>query len=176
MTTERFNRFMPTILRNEGGYVNDPDDPGGATKYGVSLRTLKKIGDLDFDVDGDGDIDVDDIKLLSPEKAEEFYYEYFYQPIHIDGLKCDSLALQVFDMAINAGKVTAVKLLQRVVGAKVDGVIGPRTIAAANTFTDDIGEVFCSNRKQWYRDLVTRKPVFSKFLTGWLRRCDHTKI
>jgi lysozyme family protein len=167
---------MPTILRNEGGFVNDPDDPGGATKYGVSLRTLRKIGDLDFDLDVDGDIDMDDIKLLTPEKAEEFYYEYFYQPIKIDGLKCDSLALQVFDMSINAGKVTAIKLLQQVVGSGVDGIIGPKTIACANTFTDDIGEAFRSARKQWYKNLVSKKPVFKKFLNGWLHRCDHTKI
>lgn len=167
---------MPVILRNEGGYVNDPDDPGGATKYGISLRTLARIGDLDFDLDGDGDIDVDDIRKLTPEKAEEFYYEYFYQPMRVDGLKCDSLALQAFDMAINAGKLTAIKLLQLTVGAKVDGILGPKTLAAANTFTDDIGEAFRKHRKQWYLDLVARKPKFKKFLNGWLRRCDHTKI
>lgn len=171
---ERFYKLLPVILKNEGGFVNDKDDKGGATKLGVSLRFLQKAGDLDFDLDGDGDIDIDDIRLITSDDAKNIYREYFYDPLQLDKLNNEKLALQVFDHSVNAGKKAAVKILQRLCGSKVDGVIGPKTIAAANTFLDNIALRYADARKEWYLDLIEQKPEFVKYQAGWIKRVNDT--
>jgi lysozyme family protein len=172
--TERFLRLIPVILVNEGGFVNDPADPGGATKYGVSLRFLKSLGDLGFDLDGDGDVDIEDIRKLTIDDAKKVYWERFYKPLGLDSLKSEKLALQVFDHSVNAGVKSAVMLLQQVCGSKKDGIMGPKTIAAANTFVDNISLRYMDARKEWYLDLVENKPRFAKFIAGWIKRVNHT--
>ena len=172
--SDRFNKLIPVILKNEGGYVNDPQDPGGATKYGISLRFLKGTGDLSFDLDHDGDIDVDDICNLIQENAEKLYLEKFYIPLRLDELKNEKLALQIMDMAINAGIKAAVKLLQVITGTKVDGVIGPKTIASANTFLDNIALLYMEKRKWFYLELIQDNPQLAKYQTGWINRCNNT--
>ncbi len=174
--TDKFLRSIPIILRNEGGWVNDPSDPGGVTKYGISLRFLKATGDLNFDLDGDGDIDYFDIKALAIKNAEDAYYIYFWLPLKLDQLKNDELALQVFDFAINAGKRTAILALQLVSGCKQDGLIGHQTIDAANTFIDNIAERYKKERVFYYKDLALKKPAFTKYLKGWLNRVEKTKF
>jgi len=174
MMTEKFHRLIPVILVNEGGFVNDKDDPGRATKLGVSLRFLQKTGDIDFDLDGDGDIDIDDIRLLTPEDAKEIYREYFWDPLQLDKLINEKLSLQVFDHCVNAGKKAAVTILQNVCGSKPDGVMGPMTIASANTFLDNISLRYMQARKDWYNDLIEEKPKFAKYRAGWINRVNNT--
>lgn len=174
--TDKFLKSIPVILRNEGGWVNDPSDPGGVTKFGISLRFLKSTGDLNFDLDGDGDIDYFDIKALAVKNAEQAYWAYFWLPLKLDQLKNDELALQVFDFAVNAGKKTAILALQLVAGCKQDGVIGPQTIAAANTFIDNIAERYKKERVLYYKVLALKKPAFAKYLKGWLNRVEKTKF
>lgn len=171
---KRFDKLITVILVNEGGFVNDKDDHGGATKLGVSLRFLQKVGDLDFDLDGDGDIDIDDIRLFTPDDARHVYREYFYDPLQLDKLTNEKLALQVFDHCVNAGKTAAVTILQDVCGTKPDGVIGPKTIAAANTFLDNIALRYADARKQWYLDLIEKIPKFVKYQAGWINRVNDT--
>jgi len=171
---ERFDKLIIVILKNEGGFVNDPKDPGGATKLGVSLRFLRRTGDIRFDLDGDGDIDIDDIRNLTDKEASVIYKQYFYDPLHLDTFKLDKLALQVMDMAVNAGISAAVKILQRLCGAKVDGVMGPKTIAAANTFLDNIALRYADARKEYYLDLIEDNPRLAKFQAGWINRVNHT--
>jgi len=175
--TDKFNKCIPVILRNEGGFVNDSDDSGGATKYGISLHFLKGTGNLiDFDFDHDGDIDIDDIRLLTVEVGSLAYYRYFWLPMLLDQLKNDDLALQVFDMTVNAGMRQATRILQQVSGCKTDSIIGPKTIAAANTWSEVIVNRYRESRIQFYRDLVNKKPALKKFLKGWINRCNNTKF
>lgn len=171
---ERFNKLIPVILNNEGGFVNDVLDPGGATKMGVSLRFLKSVGDLRYDLDHDGDIDIDDIRGLTEVIARQIYFERFYAPLQLDAITNERLALQVLDHAVNAGMRSAVKILQHVAGCKEDGVIGPKTIAAANTFKDDIARRYMQGRYLFYEDLVESKPKFAKYINGWNNRVKHT--
>jgi len=171
---ERFNRLIQVVLNSEGGFVNDPVDPGGATKMGVSLRFLKSLGDIRYDLDHDGDIDIDDIRLITREQAEQVYYDCFYAPLRLDELSDDKLALQVLDHAVNAGSRSAVKLLQHVAGCKEDGLIGPKTIAAANTFKDNIALRYKQARLLFYEDLVEAKPQFAKYIHGWNNRVEYT--
>jgi type VI secretion system secreted protein VgrG len=170
---EKFNKCIDIILRNEGGLVDDPDDTGGITNYGISYRFLSHS---DWQPSHGGLVTADDIRNLTKGEACEIYFKYFWKPLQLEQLKNDSLALQVFDMAVNCGNVPAIRLLQKLVGVKVDGKIGPKTIEAANTFTDDLAGIFRKARHTWYSNLVIEKPQFKKFLAGWLNRVDKTQF
>ena len=71
------------ILRREGGFVNDPDDPGGATNHGVTIHTMRRLG---VDVDGDNDVDINDVRQLTRDRAAEIYKEHYYIRPGIAGL------------------------------------------------------------------------------------------
>ena len=107
-----FEQAVALILKHEGGYVHDKNDPGGETNYGISKRAYP----------------AEDIKALTPERAKALYRRDYWDAIRGPELPFP-VALVVFDMAVNAGVSAAVKLLQRSVGATVDGKIGPQTIA-----------------------------------------------
>ena len=119
------------IVAREGGYVNDPDDPGGATKYGVTLATLQRLG---LDVTRDGRVGVADVKALSRAQAVDIFVDHYFTAPKVGDLPV-VLQPSVFDMYVNAGG-NAVKILQRLMcdmgyQVLVDGVIGPQTAAAA---------------------------------------------
>ena len=119
------------IVAREGGYVNDPDDPGGATNYGVTIHTMRRLG---IDLDGDGDVDAADVRRLTRPQAVDIFIRHYFEAPRI-GLLPEPLQASVFDMYVNAGS-HAVKILQRLLnrmrlGVSVDGVIGPKTAAAA---------------------------------------------
>ena len=130
---QKINDIAQEILNPEGGVVNDPDDPGGHTNYGVTLKTLERLG---HDLNQDGRVDIADLKKLSSTQAIQiFVQDYFYKP-RIDQLP-HMLHAPMFDMYVNAG-THAVKVLQRTLilfdmEITVDGVIGPITIAATQT-------------------------------------------
>jgi lysozyme family protein len=130
---QHINDIAQEVLMVEGGFVNDPDDPGGPTNYGVTLKTLKRLG---HDLNQDGRVDIADLKQLSATQAVHiFVQDYFYKP-RIDQLP-HMLHAPVFDMYVNAGS-HAVKVLQRTLilfdmDITVDGVIEPLTIAATKT-------------------------------------------
>lgn len=87
------------IVQREGGFVDDPDDPGGATKFGVTIHTLRRLG---MDIDGDGDVDVNDVRRLSVAQAQEIFLKHYYERPRI-GMLPDCLRASVFDMYVNAG-------------------------------------------------------------------------
>ncbi|MFZ4705405.1 MAG: glycoside hydrolase family 108 protein [Bacteroidales bacterium] len=183
METPRFRKFMPIILEHEGGFVNHKLDPGGATKYGISLRFLKTVGDqnndgwLDGDLDHDGDVDIDDIRMLTPETVRPFYQNNFYDPIKIDQFTHENLALQIFDFAVNAGTVRAVKTLQKVIKIKDDGIVGPLTIRTANVYESNMMFVMYKyERIDFYRILAKKNPANQAFLEGWIRRANNCEF
>ena len=108
---DRFNKMLKVILQNEGGYVNDPSDSGGETKYGISKRAFPYL----------------DIKNLTIEQAGEIYYKNCYLTCRADTIVNDELAMQVFDHSVNAGASKAIKLLQKCAGVTQDGIIGVNT-------------------------------------------------
>ena len=118
------------IIRREGGFVDDPDDPGGATKHGVTIHTMRRLG---LDLDKDGDVDRQDVQQISEALAEEIFIRDYFDEPKISRLP-KPLHATVFDMQVNAGS-QAVKILQRLVSSMghicaADGAIGPKTIAA----------------------------------------------
>jgi len=116
----KFEEALRYTLAEEGGYVNHPKDPGGVTNLGVTKRALE-------DWKG-GTISNDEMRSLTPEKVAPFYRQQYW-----DKCRCEDLPpgvdFLVFDTAVNMGPGVAAKLLQEAVGAKVDGVIGPLTVA-----------------------------------------------
>jgi lysozyme family protein len=183
MSDALYEHALAVVLAHEGGYVNDPVDPGGATNFGVSLRWLRKVGLLDLDGDGlpdgdldlDGDIDVDDIRQMTREDAAKLYRlhwwdRYGYGDFHL------TIATKVFDLSINMGARQAHKLLQRACRAAGhdladDGVIGPITRAAvADVPAERLILPFRSEAAGFYRSLIAARPAFVKYRNGWLRR------
>lgn len=179
-----FDQAIQTVFHHEGFYSNDPDDPGGATVWGWSLRTAENIGDLDgdgyqdFDLNFDGFVDHEDIILLKdqPEKALELYKKVFWEPYGYHRLD-PIVAIKVFDLAVNMGAVQAHKLLQRsvrAVGSKRlidDGILGKHSFKALDE--SDPYHTLISLRAHaagFYRLLVCKRPRSAKYLGGWLNR------
>ena len=171
------------IVAREGGYVNDPDDPGGATNFGVTIGTMRRLG---LDLDGDGDVDVADVKLMSAERAAQIFLDHYYRAPKIDRLP-ESVQPPVFDMYVNSGSA-AVKILQRVLqdpygeAIAVDGVIGPMTIGAAHR-ADDLDDAlplfYGVARREWYYRLADRRAASRKYARrrdggkgGWIIRAE----
>lgn len=171
------------IVAREGGYVNDPDDPGGATKHGVTIHTLRRLG---LDLDGDGRIDTRDVKRLSREQAEAIFLDHYFERPGIGKLP-EALQASVFDMYVNSGS-NAVRILQRLLSemgfALVDdGVIGPKTIAAsaeaATAAPGHLGDAYAIARRNYYFWLADRRPASRKYARsraggkgGWITRAE----
>jgi lysozyme family protein len=171
------------IVAREGGFVNDPDDPGGATNFGVTIHTLRR---LRLDIDRDGDVDVADIRALSRAQAVDIFIEHYHDRPGIARLPED-LRASVFDMYVNAG-ANAVKILQRLLrdmgeAVDVDGVIGPQTAAAAERAAraapDHIADAYGIARRNYYFALADARPASRKFARsraggkgGWIRRAE----
>jgi lysozyme family protein len=171
------------IVVREGGFVNDPDDPGGATNFGVTIHTLRRLG---LDTDRDGDIDTRDVRALSRAQAVDIFIEHYYRRPGIDRLP-EPLRASVFDMQVNAGN-NAVRILQRLLremGQTVegDGVIGPQTVAAAQAAAraapEHIADAYGIARRNYYLRLADARPGLRKFARtaaggkgGWIRRAE----
>jgi len=151
-----FVAAVKLVLIDEGGYSNDPEDPGGETKYGIDKRTHPSL----------------DIKNLTQSDAIDIYYKEWWQFYRLD-LFPGAIGSKMLNVGVNTGMKQAVLFLQRAVGVNDDGVIGPVTRGAVNKA--DIGVTLESVReqqKQFYRNLVAAKPRLSKFLNGWLARAE----
>lgn len=180
------NEIAREIVAREGGFVNDPDDPGGATKYGVTIGTLRRLG---IDKTGDGRVDVADVRALSRADAEAIFIEHYYKRPRIDLLP-KALQPSVFDMYVNAG-ANAVMILQRLLvemgeDVAVDGLIGPQTAQAVARVArrPEIGarrlaDAYGIARRNYYFRLADRRPVSRKYAVtraggkgGWIRRAE----
>lgn len=168
--TPRATAALPIIFHLEGGFANKPRDPGGATKYGISLRFLREHG---IDLNGDGQTTEADIEALTIEKAEDLYYRYFWLPVKAEEMPSFTLSVLLFDAAVNQGPGTAVKILQKTAGVAEDGVVGPQTLAAvkrAHTARPfDFYATFLRRRARRYME----NENFDVFGDGWLQRLFH---
>lgn len=194
--SRRYARAFNELLGIEGGFVDDPVDRGGATKYGISLRFLIAEGSIDrdangfadYDLDMDGDIDGRDIRRLTLDDAFRLYKECFW-----DRLDCESFPEPVgemmFDQGVNGGLHAARVLLQRALNQLlaetrrntllVDGKVGEKTRRALDTVLrcpllgmTAFVEAYRYAVKQRYHAIVRSNPSQRRFLKGWLNRAD----
>lgn len=183
--SKNFDWALRVVLHHEGGFVDDPDDPGGATDFGISLRFLQTVledsdedGFADGDIDRDGDIDSDDIRELDLDDVSKLYEKKFWKSAKCDKIKSQLIAVKAFDMAVNMGPKQAWKLIQRACNTlgetlTVDGKVGTKTLASVNSLSDrDFMLVTNIRREQdkFYGSLAAKKPSLAKFLLGWRRR------
>lgn len=146
-----FELAIPIVLENEGGYVYDPSDPGGETKYGISKRSYPNV----------------DIKNLTVEEASAIYLRDFWK---FSGIVDQSVATKLFDSFVNMGR-GAIKTAQSIVNTPEDGNYGPHTEAAINAvIPSQFLLEYRQGLEQCYRHIVEYNPDEEKFLTGWLRR------
>lgn len=163
MSLERFRACLPRILKHEGGYVDHPDDPGGATNLGVTLATARAYK---LDMDGDGDVDKADVKALKPADVAAVYHRGYWLASSAD-ICPDGLDYIVFDCAVNQGVGRAVRWLQQVAGVTADGMIGPKSVAAIKALNPAKAvKAYSALREAHYRSL----PTFKTFGKGWMRR------
>jgi lysozyme family protein len=171
------------IIAREGGFVNDPDDPGGATKYGVTIHTMRRLG---LDLDGDGAVTAADVRRLSRPEAREIFVTHYFKRPRI-GLLPEPLRPTVFDMYVNAG-ANAVRILQRLLNdmghtLAIDGRIGPLTAEAARLAHDlaqgYLVDAYGIARRNYYYTLADRRPASRKYARrrdggkgGWIVRAE----
>jgi len=164
-----FEEAHKLALRFEGGYVNDPDDPGGETNRGVTKAVYDKYRTSK-------NLPIRSVKDMTNEEDAEIYRENYW----LKG-KCDKLSpntgIAHFDTCVNTGISQASKILQRTVGAGADGVIGSGTLKMVKTAVTKEGDKaialrYMERRRDFYRNLAQKKTTLQKFLKGWLHRVD----
>jgi lysozyme family protein len=186
-----FTKAFDNLMLNEGGerFVNDPDDPGGATKWGVSLRFLEQLWEATDPVYtaviGAKPPTEYTIKALYRSQAERLAHAKFWMPCFCYSMSQD-VAEAVFDFAYNAGVRTSVRTLQRAMNnitlswvdkaaIKVDGFAGPQTIEMLdNIFKEEGDDAILSEfsilRGNFYKALAAQRPALTKYLRGWAKR------
>lgn len=154
--SEHFKRALTLILDHEGGYVNDPKDPGGETKFGISKRAYPHLS----------------IRDLKREQAAEIYRKDYWNKVRGDHIH-PSVAVLAFDIAVNMGVSVAVKMLQYAVDEKQDGIFGDKTLDGLNCHSSaHIVERMTIARILRYTSL----PTFNRFGAGWIRRSVETLV
>lgn len=157
---ERFLQAVEVVLAHEGGYVNDPRDPGGETKYGISKRSYPHL----------------DIANLTREDAIAIYYRDWWQRYGYGRLQDEAIATKLLDMAVNMGPATAHRLLQEVLvflgyDIAVDGIIGPQTVGATNKADPKrLLQLLRWRAAEHYYRIAAQRTQSQAFLMGWLKR------
>ncbi|SEM83945.1 Predicted Peptidoglycan domain-containing protein [Pseudorhodobacter antarcticus] len=171
------------IVAREGGFVDDPDDPGGATKHGVTIHTMQRLG---LDLNGDGTVDRKDVEAITTTQAVEIYVEHYFTRPGIAQLP-EPLQASVFDMMVNSGS-NAVKVLQRLLtdmgfACIPDGAIGPQTITAAQRAMEaapgHLSDAYAIARRNYYYRIADARPASRKYARrrnggkgGWITRAE----
>ena len=162
------NKLVPFILKWEGGFVDDPSDLGGATNKGVTISTWKQVG---YDKNGDGDIDVQDLKLLTEQDVKERVLKpHYWNRWRADEIKNQAIANILVDWVWASGAY-GIKIPQQILGVTIDGIVGPKTIAAVNAYDPKtLFDKIMIERIAFIDRICTSRPANKKFKKGWLNR------
>jgi lysozyme family protein len=145
-----FDQAFERLIGHEGGYVNNPADPGGETKFGISRRAYP----------------LEDIKRMTLDRAKALYLRDYWGPAGCDAVP-DGIKFDLFDLAVNSGITTAVRLLQNAVGVSADGVLGHVTLQAVNSMP--VARLV-ARLNGWRLAFMANTPQFDTFGRGWARR------
>ena len=169
-----FKKFFPILLLNEGGFVNNPADPGGATNKGITLVVFQTYAKKLLNIDPT----LDNLKKLTNDQAYILYKHLYWDTMLGDQFVSQELANIVCDFCVNSGN-EGVKLLQQVLnklGSKliVDGQLGAATLGEIAKYNVvDIYQNYKQGRKDFYIHLCEHNPKFLIFKTGWLNRVNN---
>ena len=166
---DHFGRALAHVLEMEGGWTDDPHDPGGPTNLGITLATYARHKDVELTSGNVAELKAE-LRAISPETVRRIYLERYWRPASCEQMP-PALAFFHFDAAVNQGVTGSARLLQEAVGAFVDGEIGPETLAkaAAGVMATTLTR-YADARRRHYRSLST----FWRFGRGWLTRVDRT--
>lgn len=184
-----FEPAFLNLLKHEGGFVNDIDDPGGATNWGISLRYLENLVEQNtallasFDLDDDSIISPYDIQNMTEEAAKNIYRAEWWDRYGYGMIDNQILATKVFNLAVNIGPNQAARILQeacqrmsRTREVAIDGILGPETFTFINQLQPaqlrQLIEIFLELAARYYHGIVNRRPSSKKFLNGWLNRLN----
>jgi lysozyme family protein len=164
---DNFDTAFERVIKSEGGYVWDKDDPGGETNLGVTAGAWGAyLG---------RPLEPGEMKALTKETVKPFYRQMYWDKVKGDNLPA-GVDYAVFDFAVNVGVARAAKFLQRAVGAVDDGVVGSGTLGkVAAIDPQKLLDNFADQKQRFYNGLATTNPTQQKFLKGWLARVDHVQ-
>ena len=152
----KIEEALKVVFGHEGGYVNDPNDPGGETKYGICKKSYPSV----------------DIANLTFESAGQIYRRDFWRPLY-DNINSQKVATKLFSCGVNCGDVTAIKMMQRTLGVSPDGLFGYGTLAAVNAAEPDVLLAkFADTMKSHYDDLIAKNPHLAVYKNGWYKRAE----
>lgn len=162
---DNFNKSLKLVLKHEGGYVDNPKDPGGATNRGITIAVLAAWRGKA--------VSKTDVRNLTLDEAGKIYKKQYWDAVKGDDLP-EGLDYAMFDYAVNSGPTKAVRDLQKALGVKVDGHIGEITIQTINDYPNikTLISKLCDNRLAWMKTLKTWK-TFGK---GWTSRVTEVKL
>ncbi len=156
----RAKRIIEDVISREGGFVDHPLDPGGATNMGITTRTFERWRKAEADV-----------QTLSHEEAIQIYYQKYWQPLHLEYIASSWAQEFIFDWHINAGR-SSIREIQLLINVKADGIIGPVTGGAIDNYMNlpnGLNKIV-DVRIKWYINLVENHPKLLVFLGGWFNR------
>jgi len=164
-------KLSPIVAKWEAGFVNDPTDKGGATNMGITIGTWRQIG---YDKTGDGIIDIKDIRALD-EHDFSAVLKIYWNRWQANRLINQSVANILVDWVFTSG-AWGIKIPQRILGLKEDGVVGPATLKAINSVNQkELFEKIFEARKKFFIDIVKNNPSQKRFIKGWLNRLNDFK-
>ncbi len=169
-----FNLFISTILKHEGGFVDDPLDRGGATNKGITMKTFQDTAQSILGIAPT----LENLKNLTDAQAGEIYKARYWDKIKGDDIELQDLANIMFDFAVNSGPGRAAKYLQSILqdmgeNISVDGAIGPNTLNALSRVDSvEVYRQYKQRRIEFYHKIVENNPSQERFLKGWLNRIN----
>jgi lysozyme family protein len=150
-----FKTSVAKTLVHEGGYVNNPDDKGGPTNFGITQADMPGV----------------DMRAITPEQAMEYYREHYWKDLYSQ-IDSQDVADKLFDMGVLTGVGEAVKLLQRSLSITADGVFGHGTLTAVNQVGDSLLDDYRATLRAHYEAIVAAHPVDAEFIDGWENRVN----
>lgn len=159
----KFDKALQKVLKLEGGFVNNPNDKGGATNSGITISVYRSYFGHERTVE--------DLKTITYFETAYIYRFGYWDKIKGDEIKSQSVAELLFDFAVNSGVYTAVRKIQKIVGAVQDGTFGQQTLNAVNDYNpNDLFDKLKQVRQEYYDSIVTLNPSQKIFHKGWSNR------
>jgi lysozyme family protein len=160
-----FDKAVELVLKDEGGYVDHPNDKGGATNFGITQATLSKHRGQQ--------VTKQDVQGLTVYEAKDIYKKYYWTPYSLDSLKSEKLACALFNQLVNRNPQSAIKSFQRALNLADDGIIGPNTINTANALNENkVLIALVKDINLFYAGLCIKDNSQLVFLKGWLKRAS----